>query len=135
LLWPLLDSFPSLPVTVIEPQPKLAADLTAVATGGIGNLRVHVTRAEDMDFAPGQFDGATALEVLEHVSQPLRALERIGMAVRRFVVVSVPSRPDDNPEHLRFLHSRDLAEMFGIAGFAWVSFGYVVNHTIAVARR
>jgi hypothetical protein len=36
-LWPLLDAFPSLPITSVEVMPRRAEDLTAVARGGVTN--------------------------------------------------------------------------------------------------
>jgi hypothetical protein len=50
------------------------------------------------------------------------------------VVLSVPSKPDNNPEHLHLFDERQLREMFRAAGAQNVRFEYVLNHMLAVAR-
>ena len=52
---------------------------------------------------------------------------------RRAVVLSVPSRADDNPEHIHLFDRDQLERLFGRAGARSVRFEYVLNHLIAVA--
>jgi hypothetical protein len=52
---------------------------------------------------------------------------------RRFVAVSVPSQPDDNPEHLHLFDAAALGGLFGDAGVARTSVDYVLNHIVALA--
>ena len=53
---------------------------------------------------------------------------------RRCVVLSVPSKDDDNPEHLHLFTRRSLDKLPLAAGAARVGFSGVLNHRIAVAR-
>ncbi len=52
---------------------------------------------------------------------------------RRFVAVSVPSKPDDNPEHIHLFDGRSLAALFREAGVSRVSIDHVLNHIVALA--
>jgi hypothetical protein len=52
---------------------------------------------------------------------------------QRFLVLSVPSRPDDNPEHIHLFTEPLLRERLQPHA-ARVSVEYVHNHVIVVAR-
>ena len=112
-LWPLLASLPKISVTAIEVSEQRATDLAAVRSGGVSRLTVIRMDAQKMGFAPQSFDVVTMLEVLEHMPDPLAALRCAVAAARRFLVLSVPSVPDDNPEHLHLFtpdHLRTMAK-------------------------
>lgn len=133
-LWPLLNAFPHLPVTSIDIQAQRVDDLAAVHRGGITRLRAVQMNAERMAFAPHSFDVVTILEVLEHMTNPGAALTAAVATARRFVVLSVPSVPDDNPEHLHLFAPLDIERMARAAGAGRVSIEHVLNHRIAVIR-
>jgi ubiquinone/menaquinone biosynthesis C-methylase UbiE len=57
------------------------------------NLSYLPMRGEDLAFADGEFDLVTAVEVLEHVEDPERALGEMARVARRHVLLSVPREP------------------------------------------
>ena len=63
------------------------------ATRQADNLEYRVTRAERMPFADGEFDVATAIEVLEHVPDPGHTVAEMARVARRHLLVSVPREP------------------------------------------
>ncbi|MEZ5400964.1 MAG: class I SAM-dependent methyltransferase [Bryobacteraceae bacterium] len=133
-LWPLLDAFPALPVTSIDVSPRRVADLDAVRRGGVQRLSVVRMDVQRMAFRPRGFDVVTMLEVLEHLPGPIEALKLAVCAARRFVVVSVPSVPDDNPEHLHLFSISALQSLANKAGASRATIEHVLNHRIAVLR-
>jgi ubiquinone/menaquinone biosynthesis C-methylase UbiE len=133
-LWPLLANFPLLPVTAIDWNERRVADLQAVRSGGVERLSVERMDVERLSFPPGSFDGITMLEVLEHLKTPELALGLALKAARRFVIASVPSVPDDNPEHIHLFSVEQLNEMAMKAGCKRVTFEHVLNHRIMLCQ-
>jgi 2-polyprenyl-3-methyl-5-hydroxy-6-metoxy-1,4-benzoquinol methylase len=133
-LWPLLDSFPELSVTSVESSERRAGDLAAVRIGGIERLDVVRMDAQRLAFVPRSFDVVTMLEVMEHLNSPQAALSGALSAARRFVIVSVPSTPDDNPEHVHLFSPDQLRHMAGEAGCSRMTIEHVLNHRIALLR-
>lgn len=133
-LWPLLDAFPGLPVIAIDRSGQRVAHLQAVATGGITRLRPLVADVHRLSLADDSADVVTFLEVLEHLERPAVALAEALRVARRFVVLSVPSKEDDNPEHIHLFTRDSLEKLLLAAGAARVGFDGVLNHLIVIAR-
>jgi len=133
-LWPLLEAFPSLPVTCVEVDPERVRQLECVATGGIPNLRVHASDVTALPFDDHAFDVVTALEVLEHVERTEEAVRQIVRVSRRFVLVTVPSHADDNPLHVHAFTAERLRREFLGAGAARVEVDDVLNHLVLTVR-
>jgi ubiquinone/menaquinone biosynthesis C-methylase UbiE len=133
-LWPLLDAFPALLVTMVDQDPIRVADAQAVHDGGFSYLTAVRMDTTDLAFADNAFDVVTMLEVLEHVPAAERAVREVVRVARRSVVLSVPSREDDNPQHIHLFTRQLLGGMLHRAGAVSVRFDYVLNHMIAVAR-
>jgi 2-polyprenyl-3-methyl-5-hydroxy-6-metoxy-1,4-benzoquinol methylase len=57
------------------------------------NLEYRVEDATNLSFADGEFDMATAIEVLEHLPDPERTVSEMARVAKRRVLVSVPREP------------------------------------------
>ena len=57
------------------------------------NLEFRPEEATRLSFADGEFDMATAIEVLEHVPQPEQTLAEMARVASRWLLVSVPREP------------------------------------------
>lgn len=133
-LWPLLEAFSELPVTCVDHDPERVRQLQAVSRGGVKRLSAVPADATSLAFDDRCFDVVTALEVLEHIEQVDAAVRETVRVGRRFVVASVPSRPDDNPGHVHLLKAEVLARLFERAGAQRVDVDAVHNHLVAVVR-
>ncbi|MEE8522945.1 MAG: methyltransferase domain-containing protein [Thermoanaerobaculia bacterium] len=134
-LWPLLDAIPDLPVLAIDRLPYRVADVACVRRGGIGRLTAARMDVNRLALADRSFDVVTVLEVLEHLELPQQAAKEAFRVAERAVVASVPSKEDDNPEHLHLFDKGSLEALFLAAGARRVAIDYVLNHIIAVALR
>jgi SAM-dependent methyltransferase len=133
-LWPLLDNFPYSIVVATDLSHLRVSDIDAVRRGGFANLLAAQMDATALGIADQSVDVVTALEVIEHLPHPSRAAAEAVRAARHFVVASVPSKADDNPEHIQ-LFTRDAFEALWLqAGARSVKIEYVLNHMIAVAK-
>jgi 2-polyprenyl-3-methyl-5-hydroxy-6-metoxy-1,4-benzoquinol methylase len=57
------------------------------------NLEFRVMKAEALPFGDGEFDAATAIEVLEHVTDPEHTVAEMARVARSHLIVSVPREP------------------------------------------
>jgi 2-polyprenyl-3-methyl-5-hydroxy-6-metoxy-1,4-benzoquinol methylase len=86
------------------------------------NLEYRAMPAEDLPFADGEFDMATAIEVLEHVPDPEHTLAEMARCAQRHLLVSVPREP--------------LWRMLNLArGAYWSSLGNTPGHLNHWSRR
>ena len=134
-LWPLLDAFPGLPVTALDLLDYRVADILAVQAGGVTTLDALHGDITTVDITPAAYDVVTMLEVLEHIPDTRAALRSAAHAARRFLLLSVPSKPDDNPEHIHLLDEATLRPLLAEVGLERISVDYVRSHIVLVARR
>jgi ubiquinone/menaquinone biosynthesis C-methylase UbiE len=133
-LWPLVEAFPHLEITSIDVSSQRVDDVNAVRAGGFDQVRGLRMDANLMEFADHSFDVVTALEVLEHMPEPGLAMAEAVRVARKFVVASVPSKADDNPEHIQLFTPQAFESLWKKSGARGVKMEYVLNHMIAVAR-
>jgi SAM-dependent methyltransferase len=132
-LWPLLDAFPQLDVTAIDLNPVRVADINSVSKGGVSNLKALQMDATKIDLEDNCVEVVTALEVLEHLPSPQRAVSEAVRVASKFVIASVPSKEDENPEHIHLFDKRRFESLFLSAGARSAKIEFVLNHMIAVA--
>jgi len=89
----------------------------------------------ELPFSDGQFDVVTLLEVLEHIPDTAAALREVLRVARRFVILTVPSKPDENPEHVHLFSADRLQSMLRGHGARRVTFEHVPGHLIAVVGK
>ena len=132
-LLPFLDEFPYIPVSSIDILDKRIDLLSDLANGGIDQLNVKKADICDQPYADNSFDVITLLEVLEHIPNIEKAIRSAVNMARKYVVVTVPSKEDDNPEHIHLLTKDKLTEYFNACGVKKLSFDGVPGHLFMVA--
>lgn len=132
-LFPLLRDFPGLEVTSIDILPHRVELLDCVSKGGIVNLTARLDDLCSTSLPDKSFDVVTMLEVLEHIPDTPAAVHNAVRIARRYVILSVPSKPDDNPEHIHLFTTERLRRLFTEAGCSKVKFKEVAGHHIMTA--
>lgn len=133
-LFPFMREFPWVPVTSLDILDGRVALLNAIHDGGVENLTALNASICDWDAPDGDFDVVTLLEVLEHIPDVAAAVKNAVRLARRYVVVTVPSKPDGNPEHIHLLTRPVLTELFGGAGCSDLRFDGVPGHLFMTAK-
>lgn len=134
-LWPLLDALPGVAITATDRLPHRVADIAAVRAGGAESLTCAQMDVSALGFVDGAADVVTILEVLEHLPDPAAAARETLRVARRAVIASVPSKEDDNPEHIHLFDQRSLSDLFHAAGASRVKVDYVLNHMVALIQK
>ena len=132
-LWPLMDTFTDLRVTSIDRLEHRVEAILTVRQGGLSRLEAALMDTTQLDYSDANFDGVLVLEVLEHIPDVEQAIREIVRVARRFVIVSVPSKADSNPEHIHLLDRSRLERSFRVAGATRVHFENLPGHLIALA--
>lgn len=129
-LFPFLEAFPATPVTALDLLPHRVELLRRLAAGGIDSLTAQEADLCRWDGGGRRYDVVTLLEVLEHIPDVEAAVRAAVALARRYVVVSVPSKPDNNPEHIHLLTRDRLTQLFARAGCERLHFGGVNGHLL-----
>lgn len=129
-----LTAFPWVNVTSLDILPHRVQALRDIANGGLPQLTAIEQDLCAWDAPDNSFDVVTLLEVLEHIPDTASAIRAAVRLARRYIVVTVPSKPDNNPEHIHLLTKSDLTELFTAAGCTSLSFGGVPGHLFMTAR-
>ena len=133
-LWTLLTDIPYVTVTCVDVLPHRVDLINTVKKGGLDRVRCHNKDVQSLDFENDTFDTVTALEVLEHLPDPGRAVRELCRVGKEWLLVSVPSKPDNNPEHINLFSADDLERLLLENGARSVQMHHVLNHRIALAK-
>ena len=132
-LIPFLKAFPEVRVTALDLLEKRVNFLNELADGGFRQLRAERKDVCSQPYPDGSFDVVCMLEVLEHIPDAEKAAACAVRMARKYVAVTVPSKPDSNPEHIHLLTKDRLAAMFGETGCTRLHFDGVEGHLFMVA--
>ncbi len=132
-LFPFLDSFSCVEVTSVDILDKRIEMLNDIKNGGIDRLNVIKADICIQPFPDKSFDVITLLEVLEHIPDIKKAIESAVKMARKYIVVSVPSKEDNNPEHIHLLTKAKLTEYFNEYGVTKLHFDGVNGHLLMIA--
>lgn len=134
-LWPFMSAFPHVKVESVDLLPHRVEFLETVRLGGAGNLRAAQADLCKLSGPDASCDVVTLLEVLEHIPDVDAAVRNAVRLAKKYVVVSVPSKPDDNPEHIRLLTKDVLTRLFSKAGSTRLRFDGVSGHLLLIAAK
>lgn len=131
-LWPLLDRFPELEIHCTDILPQRIETLKFVQSGGVKNIYPRLGNIKTLDYPDNAFDVVTFLETLEHIPEPETALINALRMTKKALILSVPSKEDDNPEHINLLEKSFFQRIQDSHAAFSVKFDHVPNHLIVL---
>ena len=134
-LIPFIKEFPWVRVTSLDLLEKRVTFLNELASGGFSQLHAEQKDICAQPFPASSFDVVTLLEVLEHIPDVEQAVAAAVRMAKQYVVVTVPSKPDSNPEHIHLLTKQKLTGLFTAAGCSRLHFDGVEGHLFLVASK
>ena len=132
-LIPFMKEFPWVQVTSLDLLEKRVTFLNELADGGFAQLHAELRDICAQPFPDRSFDVVSMLEVLEHIPAVEKAVAAAVRMAKHYVVVTVPSKPDSNPEHIHLLTKDKLTQLFHDAGCSRLHFDGVEGHLFMVA--
>ena len=132
-LIPFMKEFPWVQVTALDILDKRVTFLDELSVGGFTQMHAKKGNICAQPFSDNSFDIVTLLEVLEHIPEVEKAVAAAVKMAKQYVVVSVPSKPDDNPEHIHLLTKEKLTKMFNDVGCSKLHFDGAPGHLFMVA--
>ena len=132
-LLPFMAEFPWVQVTSVDILPHRVQFLQDLSAGGITQLTAISADITTQPMPEKSHDIVTMLEVLEHIPDVERAVQAAVKIAGKYIVVSVPGKPDDNPEHIHLLTKEVLTALFEKAGCRKLHFDGVNGHLILIA--
>ncbi len=133
-LFPFLSDFPTVKTTSVDILDHRVDFLSTLTDGGMSRFSAKKEDICRLSLPDDSFDVVTLLEVLEHIPDVAAAVKNAVRLAKDFVVVSVPSHADNNPEHIHLLTKEALTELFADAGCRRLRFDGVNGHLIAIAN-
>lgn len=109
---------------------KRVASLNELADGGFRQLRAERKDICKQPYPDNSFDVITMLEHIPDVEKAVTAAVRMA---KQFVVVTVPSKQDNNPEHIHLLTKDKLTQIFNTVGCTRLHFDGVEDHLFMAA--
>lgn len=134
-LFPFMRDFPDTPVTSLDILPHRVEMLNRIHQGGAERLNALRGNICTWNAPDSSYDVVTLLEVLEHICEYEQAIRNAVRIAGRYVVVSVPSKPDNNPEHIHLLTKDKLTAAFTAAGARKLQFDGVNGHLFMTAAK
>lgn len=134
-LFPLLIEFENIQVTSLEILEKRIKLLENISIGGVKNLEVKSLDITKYNYDNNLYDCVTLLEVLEHIPNVTEAIKNAIYLTKKYIIITVPNKEDDNPEHIHLLTEKKLTEIFNTFNITNLKFKNLNNHLLLIATK
>lgn len=129
-LYPLLEEFGNTycQITAIEQQ-KSSIEEASLIQSNYKNLIIRECDLFKNNYDDKSFHTLTALEIMEHIEDTEKFLDECVRLSKEWIVLSVPSKEDENPEHIHLFTENKVTELFKKYNLT-PKYEYVLNHMI-----
>jgi len=116
LFWPMVNALPNTYFAAMDLRPWRCEVIRAVRDGGLkGRVTVVEEDISSVMLVRDYYQVVVASEVLEHIPNVQQALTNIVHTAEKAVIITVPNKPDNNPDHIHFLPQHLWKGMFDLA--------------------
>jgi len=123
-LYSLMRDIPTVKITASDIKSKCVDDIKDYY-----DIDCKLCDARKLPFEDESFDVITALECLEHMEDYEETIKELIRVAKNNVIISVPSKEDNNEEHINFLQKKDFEKL--IPDYK-LKFEWVLGHMIVV---
>ncbi len=134
-LFPFLNEFINTKVLSIDILDKRVEFLSNLSLGGVKNLTCKKLDITLYDYETELYDCVTMLEVLEHIPNVEVAIKNAIKLTKKYIVITVPAKKDDNPEHIHLLTKEKLSKIFNENGINNLKFTLLKDHLLLIAYK
>lgn len=112
LLFPLMDKFPQFNFTGIDFDDEVKEFYQCLES--LPNFNFIQANLENLKpiLEDKSVDIVIASEIFEHIQDYQKAIDEAFRIARKYIIVTVPNHPDDNPEHINYFTKEDLEKLF-----------------------
>jgi len=140
-LWPMAYNLPHTRITCIDSSEWRCNIINAVHDGGVTRVcSFQGDVSKDFKHCDFTFDVVTALEVIEHIPDARAAVSEMIRFAGKYFIASVPSKPDNNPDHIHLFNTESFEELLNNAEketgkkIGRIVFDYIPKHILVFAR-
>jgi ubiquinone/menaquinone biosynthesis C-methylase UbiE len=139
-LWPMAYNLPDTEIVCADKSTWRCEVIDAVHRGGVDRISVINSDMCPCGLPTNSVDVVTALEVIEHALIPGFMFSELLRIAKKFVIISVPSKPDNNPDHLHFFTPQKIDDLVDYAEIQTgkivrrLTIDYVPKHMIILIR-
>lgn len=139
LLWPMAHNLPNANIICVDSFDWRTDVIKAVGLGGVKRISAIHADICSSGLPDDSADVVVASEVIEHIPNPQFALSEMLRISRKHFIATVPSKADDNPDHLHLFTSESFCAMADVAAehiskrVSRIVVDYVPNHMTVFA--
>lgn len=136
-LWAIAYNMPELNILCLDKCDWRVDVINAVHKGGVDRIKAILGDAEKINLESNSFDVVVASEVIEHIPDAQRAVAEMLRIAKQYFIATVPSKPDENPDHLHYFTTDDFQKLIDNSGVEIdrIVYEYVPKSMVVFARK
>lgn len=137
LLWPMAFNLPDTEICCVDTCDWRVEVINAVNSGGVKRICAFCEDITESNFFSGTYDVVVASEVIEHIPDAQKAVSEMLRITKQYFIATVPSKPDENPDHIHYFTSDDFQKLLDNSGcdIGKIVFDYVQNSMVIFVRK
>lgn len=119
LMFPLLDTFPGIQFTGVDISDDIYQFMLPLTQDNhyfnFNMVQADITKSIQ-SISDKSVDMVLASEILEHLENPIDAVLEAVRIAKKYIIITVPSKADNNPEHIQYFKIDDMKALLEKVG-------------------